>query len=161
MDDDEIEDEELDEDVDDLMDDDVDVDGVDDSDDVDGVDPEVDDAIVEGVAAAPPTRRGRAKGKRRDSDEDDIVDLDEEHHPDDVEASLDVLLKERTASGALDENEAELDDDDDEVELDDRAGGSTRIVPRRANEFLCQSCFLVLPLNQLADKKKKLCRDCA
>jgi Domain of unknown function (DUF4193) len=34
-------------------------------------------------------------------------------------------------------------------------------VPRRPGEFLCSSCFLVLPRNQLADKERMLCRDCA
>ncbi|HTK16881.1 MAG TPA: DUF4193 family protein [Acidimicrobiia bacterium] len=35
------------------------------------------------------------------------------------------------------------------------------MVPRRENEFLCRSCFLVLPRHQLADEKRMICRDCA
>lgn len=146
---------------------DVDVDDTDEIDEVLEVDEldsgELDAELeaVEGaaVAAAPGTRKGRGK-KPAATEEEEVVDVDEEHHPDDVEAPLDVLLKERTTSGALDDDEEELEDEDD-IEVDDRGDGSTRIVPRRANEFLCQSCFLVLPLNQLADKKKMLCRDCA
>jgi hypothetical protein len=147
---------------DDVVDDDLDVDPE--------LDVLVDDEVadeelvaVEGavVSTKPSGRKSRAKAKVEEAeDEDDVVDLDEEHHPDDVEASLDVLLKERTTSGAIDADEEELDDEDD-VEVDDRADGSTRVVPRRSNEFLCQKCFLVLPMNQLADKKKQLCRDCA
>jgi hypothetical protein len=34
-------------------------------------------------------------------------------------------------------------------------------LPRRPGEFLCASCFLVLPRSQLADAKRMLCRDCA
>ncbi|HZR13310.1 MAG TPA: DUF4193 family protein [Acidimicrobiia bacterium] len=87
-----------------------------------------------------------------------MVDLDEELHPDDVEEPLDVLLLERTASGSLEDDE-ELEDD--EAETDDRGDGSGRILPRRADEFLCSSCFLVLPRTQLADEAKMVCRDCA
>ena len=52
------------------------------------------------------------------------------------------------------------DEEDDEAEPDDRGEGGTKIVPRRPGEFLCSSCFLVLPRNQLADVAKLLCRDC-
>ena len=88
-------------------------------------------------------------------EEDDIVDLDEELHPDDVEEALDVVLRERTAKVGLE------DEEEDEEEPDDRGEGGTRIVPRRENEFLCKSCFLVLPRHQLADEERMLCRDCA
>jgi hypothetical protein len=95
-----------------------------------------------------------------DDEEDDVVDLDEELHPDDVEEPLDVLLQERTASATLEDDEEELEDE--EIDVDERGDGSTtRIVPRRADEFLCQSCFLVLPLRRLADKERQYCDDCA
>lgn len=90
-----------------------------------------------------------------EDDEDVIVDLEEELHPDDVEEALDVVLRERTAKVGL-EDEDEVDE-----EPDDRGEGGTRIVPRRPGEFLCSSCFLVLPRHQLADEKAMLCRDCA
>jgi hypothetical protein len=90
-----------------------------------------------------------------EEEEDDVVDLDEELHPDDVEEALDVVLRERTAKVGLE------DEEEDEDEPDDRGEGGTRIVPRRENEFLCKSCFLVLPRHQLADEERMLCRDCA
>ena len=90
-----------------------------------------------------------------DEEDDDVVDLDEELHPDDVEEALDVVLRERTVAAGLE------DEEDDEDEPDDRGEGSTKIVPRRPGEFLCSSCFLVLPRHQLADEKRMLCRDCA
>jgi hypothetical protein len=65
------------------------------------------------------------------------------------------VLRERTAKVGLE------DEDEEEDEPDDRGDGGTRIVPRRENEFLCKSCFLVLPRHQLADEEKMLCRDCA
>src|SRR5581483_2386443 len=53
-----------------------------------------------------------------EDEEDEVVDLEEELHPDDVEEPLDVLLLERT-SGLLDEEE--YDEDEDDSEADDRA----------------------------------------
>ena len=64
-----------------------------------------------------------------EDDDEGVVDLDEELHPDDVEEPLDVLLQERTASATLEDDEEELEEE--EVDGDDRADGPTRIVPRR------------------------------
>jgi hypothetical protein len=94
-----------------------------------------------------------------EDEEDDVLDLDEELHPDDVEEPLDVLLQERTASATLEDDEEEIEDE--EIDVDERGDGATRIVPRRADEFLCQSCFLVLPLRRLADSERQFCDDCA
>jgi hypothetical protein len=92
-------------------------------------------------------------------EEEDVLDLDEELHPDDVEAPLDALLQERTASATLEDEEEEVEEE--EVDTDEKGEGPTKIVPRRPGEFLCSSCFLVLPRNQLADEERMLCRDCA
>jgi hypothetical protein len=43
-----------------------------------------------------------------------------------------------------------------EIAMDKDAG-----VERASDEFVCQSCFLVLKSSQLADKRRKYCRDCA
>lgn len=142
--------------VDDLEDeDDIDLEVDDDDDDLDvDVDGEgdesADDAIEVPTSAVDLTTT--------DEEDDEIVDLDEELHPDDVEEPLDVLLLERTASGSLEDDE---EGDEEEVETDERGDGSGRILPRRPDEFLCSSCFLVLPRTQLADEAKMVCRDCA
>jgi Domain of unknown function (DUF4193) len=94
-----------------------------------------------------------------DEEDEGVVDLDEELHPDDVEEPLDVLLQERTAKATLEDDEEDLEEE--EVDGDDRADGPTRIVPRRPDEFLCQSCFLLLPLRRLADPERQFCDDCA
>ncbi len=101
-----------------------------------------------------------ARTKRSDDDdEDEVVDLDEELHPDDVETPLDALLQEKTASAKMEDDEEELEEEEPEsAELGD---GPSRIVPRRASEFHCSSCFLLLPRSQLADEERMLCRDCA
>ena len=85
-----------------------------------------------------------------EEDDDDLVD------PDDVEADLDTILKDRIAA-------AEEEEDDEETEPTDaaaRAGESGKIAPRRPGEFVCQSCFLVKSPAQLADAKAQLCVDC-
>lgn len=130
-------------------------------DDVDALDPDIDvdvDAIIAEPGAAEPAETVKAAGDESDDDDDDEnLDLEEELHPDDVEEPLDVLLAERTAAERIDEEEADLEDDD---EPDNPTEGTGKIVPRRDDEFLCRSCFLVKPLSQLAKGEKDLCRDC-
>lgn len=139
----------------------------DDLDELAVVDPELDIVEDDELAddseeIAAPAATGRAKRRLNAADDeddpdDDSLDLEEELHPDDVEDPLDVMLKERTAAAGMAEEEEDIED---ETEPEERGATSTKIVPRRANEFLCSSCFLVLPLHQLADKKRKLCTDC-
>lgn len=145
---------------------DLDTDGDDEVDDVDLDDDEVIisetdddavdvDAIIDGAAGATKTAGDDDAGD--DDEDDENLDLEDEHHPDDVEEPLDVLLAERTAAERIDEEEADLEDDD---EPDNPAEGTGKIVPRRDDEFLCKSCFLVKPRSQLAKGEKDLCRDC-
>jgi hypothetical protein len=152
--------------LDDIVDDDLDT-----EDDVDDlVDDVIDDEIVDdalvvvdstdpAVVEIPTGTKAVDPDAPAEEDEEDVLDLDEELHPDDIEVPLDTLLQERTAKATLDEDEDEVDDYDEVP--DERGDGTTKIVPRRPGEFLCQSCFLVLPKNQLADPVKMLCRDCA
>ena len=123
----------------------------------------VDDAIAEDdeietemidVVAVPGVLVQPAEGEG-DEEDDDVVDLDEELHPDDVEEALDVVLRERTAKAGLE------DEEDDDDEPDERGEAGTKIVPRRPGEFVCSSCFLVLPRHMLADAERQLCSDCA
>jgi len=85
--------------------------------------------------------------RQTEEDDEDIPDAD------DVEASLDVILKEKLVV----EDEQE---EDGVAETDDRADGTESVLPKQSDEFVCTSCFLVKSSNQLADKKNKLCRDC-
>ncbi len=145
-----LDDDDLEDDV--LEDDFVEDDEVLDDDLADEIEGEVVDVAV---AVAVPGVLVATPETAEDDEEDDVVDLDEELHPDDVEEALDVVLRERTVAAGLEEDE----DEDDEP--DDRGEAGTKIVPRRDNEFLCRSCFLVLPRHQLADEKRMICRDCA
>ena len=85
----------------------------------------------------------------------DEEDVDDEAFDDDL-AVDEVLAPDLDVDVDVLEEEEEEDD-----EPDDRGEPGTKIVPRRENEFLCKSCFLVLPRHQLADEKRMICRDCA
>jgi len=115
-------DEELVDDLDDEFAEDV-VAVVDDDDDDDDVDVVVDDAPVKGA-------------RKADDDDDD----EEVADSDDVEADLSAILKDRIAA-------ADDDDDEEEVELVDTrttAEVMDGVTPRRANEFMCTGCFLLV-----------------
>ena len=86
-----------------------------------------------------------------DIEDEDDDELDEE----DVEASLDVILKERLV--VVDD---EPDDDDDGADVEDRTEVGERVLPKQPGEFVCRSCFLVKHPGQLADEERMLCRDC-
>ncbi|MGA3147347.1 MAG: DUF4193 family protein [Acidimicrobiales bacterium] len=139
-------------DLDELVDDDlIAEDGLalpDDEDDVDDVvvveDEEDETADIPEVGAKVATKAGE------ESEEEDEEEPDDE----DVEASLDTILKERLVV-------EEVEDDEDTPEPEDRSGdGVERVLPKQPGEFVCRSCFLVKHPNQLADRKKMLCRDC-
>jgi hypothetical protein len=95
------------------------------------------------------TTKVRRPASEEDDDDEDLVD------PDDVEADLDTILKDRLVAA-----EEEADEDDEEVEVDDRGDPVDRILPKRPGEFVCQSCFLVKHPSQLADARRQLCSDC-
>jgi len=109
---------------------------------------EVDVAVVGDVPA------GTAKAVAKAAGEEPEEEEEEEPDDEDVEASLDTILKERLVV-------EEVEDDEEAPEPEDRTGdGVERVLPKQPGEFVCRSCFLVKHANQLADKKKMLCRDC-
>jgi hypothetical protein len=141
-------------DLDELVDDDlIAEDGLaipdDDDEDTDVVaEEEADDVVDIPEVGAKVAAKPGAAGE--ESDDDDEEEPDDE----DVEASLDTILKERLVV-------EEVEDDEDTPEPEDRsADGTERVLPKQPGEFVCRSCFLVKHPNQLADRKKMLCRDC-
>ena len=129
---------------------DLDVEELDDELVVDDVPVDDDDAEIEGDLDAEDLAEPPAPAKGEDDDEDDLDQSD----PDDVEASLDVILKERLVVQE-DENE-----EDEVPEVDDRTGEGGRVLPKQSDEFVCQSCFLVKKVTQLADEANRFCSDC-
>ena len=70
-----------------------------------------------------------------DDDDDDMV------APDDVEEDLSKILKDRLAS-------EDLPAEDDEVpDNEERSTGDDELQPKRADELLCSSCFLLVRKN--------------
>ncbi|MGP0029232.1 MAG: DUF4193 family protein [Acidimicrobiales bacterium] len=146
---------------DDELDVDLDEDALDDLEDDDPLDPDADDAdvvvddeeddeIVAGVTeilTPSPAAVVERSGEAEDDEEE------EEPEDEDVEASLDVILKERLVV----EDEPE---DEEATDQEDKTEGNERVLPKQPDEFVCRSCFLVKHPSQLADKKKMLCRDC-
>jgi hypothetical protein len=143
LDEDALEEEELDEDAleEDVLDEDAEV----------GDDTEVGDEEDEddGDRRVVPARAPTGEGEGEDDDDEDLVD------PDDVEADLDTILKDRMVAA-----DDDGDDDEEELEVDDRGDPVDRIQPKRPGEFVCQSCFLVKHPSQLADDRRMLCADC-
>ena len=82
-------------------------------------------------------RTRKRKGEEDDDEDEDML------APDDVEADLDRILKDRMVT-------SEDEDDDDEDDEDDgakgKAGGEAvdGLQPKRADEILCTTCFLLV-----------------
>lgn len=83
----------------------------------------------EASAKAGPVRRS-VTSEDEDEDEDMLA-------PDDVEADLDTILKDRLVATEDETNE-------DEEEPEERGEQGDRLQPKRADEQLCPSCFLLV-----------------
>lgn len=91
----------------------------------------VEDEVVEPVAEVAP----KSKKKREEEDDDD-----DEADPDDVEADLDRILKERIAA-----SEDEEEEEDVEEQVTRTVGESADgVQPKKAHEFMCTGCFLLV-----------------
>ena len=98
-----------------------------DDDDSDGADDEGDDD--DEAAKSGPVRRSVSADD--DDVDDDII------APDDVEADLDTILKDRLVA-------AEDETNEDEEEVEERGEQADRLQPKRADEQLCPNCFLLV-----------------
>ena len=78
----------------------------------------------------------------------DEEDDDEEVDPDDVEADLDTILKDRLASPDEDE-----EDDEDEAPQT----GSRKTRQKIVEEFICEGCFLLVTANQFGPANDMRC----
>lgn len=103
----------------------------------------VDDEEVE-------TEESAAAKKKAAAEEEDEDELEVDH---DVEATLDEILKERLVV-------VEDEEEDDEPAERGEETDTGKVAPKRPDEFVCQSCFLVKHPSQLADAKRQYCRDC-
>ena len=112
--------------------------------------PTTTDVVVEDDAEEEIDPEAVAAAAKKKKEEDDEDELEVDH---DVEATLDEILKERLVV-------VEEEEEDDEPADTEERGDSTKVAPKRPDEFVCQSCFLVKHPSQLADAKRQYCRDC-
>lgn len=97
-----------------------------------------------------------------DEDEDDEDDEDDEEHDDETAEALEELENQELQLLDEEANEAMLVDEmaelramrREELTLDMDAQS------QKADEFVCQSCFMVKRTSQLANKRKMICFDC-
>jgi hypothetical protein len=86
---------------------------------------------------------------KRDEDDDDEEEVD----PDDVEADLDAILKDRIAAAD--------DDEEDDEEVVPEAKSPTEVAegvtPKKANEFTCTGCFLLVNRGQFGPAEQMTC----
>jgi hypothetical protein len=98
------------------------------------------------------------KSLEEEEDEEELEESDEDEEletPEDIESSLEELIAKR-AEKAEEEDESVLD-----LTPDERVESlNVRAAPRQSNEFVCRNCHLVKHNSQLADRRRKLCRDC-
>ena len=101
-----------------------------------GLDDDFVEADVDDEADAPaagPVRKSISTAEDEDEDDDMLA-------PDDVEADLDTILKDRLVA-----TEDEVNEDEEEPE--ERGESADRLQPKRADEQLCPSCFLLVRQN--------------
>ena len=94
-----------------------------------------------------------------DDDDDDEADGDTEAEAlDELEAEeLDMLTDDETSETLVVDEAAEMRQIRREELAMDRKGADEAT----EDEFVCTNCFLVLKTSQLADGRRKICRDCA
>ena len=95
-----------------------------------------DDAFVEEDEFDDDSEEEAVPVARRTADDEDDDDLTT---PDDVEADLDTILKDRLVAA-----DDVPEEDDEENEVEDRSPDGDALQPRRADEEMCSSCFLLV-----------------
>ncbi len=115
------------------------------------VDVVLDDVVVDVVvedeeAPEVPVRRKRPGATDEDEEEEEEAD------PDDVEADLDTILKDRIASGD------DLDEEEEE-EVPDRNDPDTSdgVVAKKEGEFTCPGCFMIVHPRQFGRRAAMVC----
>ena len=98
---------------------------------------EEEEEAAEGDDAAEATATTRKKKVDEEEDDDDEILA-----PDDVEADLDRILKDRMVTS--DEQDDDDDDDTTATAAPERGEDSGRLQPKRSDEVLCSSCFLLV-----------------
>ncbi len=110
-------------------------------------DGEIDDDLDEEIEEEEEdSKNGPVRNATMSDDEDgDGEDID----PDNVEADLDTILKDRLAAGD--------DEDEDEETPDPSPEASGQVAPKRDNEWTCEGCFLIVSSSQFGPRDNPRC----
>jgi len=73
--------------------------------------------------------------------------------PDNLEADLNTILRDRIAAG----DDVEDDEETGEVETGQPAELLGSVTPRRDDEWLCEGCFLLVSKSQLGSRTEPRC----
>ena len=73
----------------------------------------------------------------------------EDIDPDNVEADLDTILKDRLAAGD--------DEDEDEETPEPAPEAAGQVTPKRDDEWTCQGCFLIVSSSQFGPRDNPRC----
>jgi hypothetical protein len=96
-----------------------------------------------------------------EADEDEAADDDAEGEDeafDELEAEeLEMLTEDETTETLVVDEAAEMR----AIRRAELAMDQQGVVEASDGEFVCSNCFLVLKTSQLANRRKKICRDCA
>jgi hypothetical protein len=84
------------------------------------------------------------------AEDEDVVE--DEHGGTDIEAGLDVVLRERVVGAEQHEDRPST--------VDTANVSETTVLPKQPGEFVCGSCFLVKRHSQLAHQEDPQCCDC-
>ncbi|MCY3951776.1 MAG: hypothetical protein OXG69_04415 [bacterium] len=80
-------------------------------------------------------------------------EFDDEVDPDNLEADLNTILRDRIAAG----DDVEDDEETGEVETGQPAELLGSVTPRRDDEWLCEGCFLLVSKSQLGSRTEPRC----
>lgn len=94
----------------------------------------------------PPERNA----KRPNSNEGEF---DDEVDPDNLEADLNTILRDRIAAG----DDVEDDEAVEQAEVGQPAEALGSVTPRRDDEWLCEGCFLLVSKSQLGSRSEPRC----
>jgi hypothetical protein len=138
----------LDVDVDELDEDDLEAVVVDD----DEVLPVDDEVVLVADPAIEIDDEPAPRGRKKAVGDDEVEEDDEVADPDDVEADLDAILKVRIAA-------ADDEEDEDEAEVVDKNAPEAPdgVTPKKANEFVCTGCFLLVNRGQFGPPGSMTC----
>ena len=108
------------------------------ADDDDDLEEDDEEAVPERSAKRPPQAEG---------------EFDDEVDPDNLEADLNTILRDRIAAG----DDVEDDEEAGEVETGQPAELLGSVTPRRDDEWLCEGCFLLVSKSQLGSRTEPRC----